>query len=79
MTQLQHEHATRSLVPLIPSLSRRARRLARSPCDADDLVQETLLSMCQRLADGATIDNMPAYAMQALANQARKTWRIAAR
>lgn len=33
--------------------------------------------MCQRLADGATIDNMPAYAMQALANQARKTWRIA--
>lgn len=65
----------RHLVPLIPILIRRARRLSRSPSEAEDLVQDTLLSLCQRLEDGGTIDDLPSYAMRTLSNRARRTWR----
>ncbi|WP_415920772.1 RNA polymerase sigma factor [Tateyamaria sp. SN6-1] len=63
------------LVPLIPALTRRARKLARSPSDAEDLVQDTLLSLCQRLADDTAIDDLPAYAMRTLGNRAQRGWR----
>ena len=60
------------LVPLIPILNRRARRLARSPAEAEDLVQDTLLSLCQRLREGHRIDDLPSYAMRTLSNRARR-------
>lgn len=65
----------RRLVPLIPMLTRRARRLTRSRSEAEDLVQDTLLSLCQRLKDGGDIDDLPAYAMRTLSNRARRVWR----
>ncbi|KIC48583.1 sigma-70 family RNA polymerase sigma factor [Tateyamaria sp. ANG-S1] len=66
------------LVPLIPLLTRRARRLSRTRAEAEDLVQDTLLSLCQRLRSGGEIDDLPAYAMRTLSNRARRTWRIEA-
>ena len=63
------------LVPLIPALTRRARKLARSRAEAEDLVQDTLLSLCQRLHENAQIDDLPAYAMRALGNRAQRGWR----
>lgn len=65
----------RHLIPLIPMLTRRARRLARAPSDVDDIVQDTLLSLCQRLRDGKEIEDLPAYAMRTLSNRARRGWR----
>ncbi|APX11669.1 RNA polymerase sigma factor [Tateyamaria omphalii] len=69
---------SRRLVPLIPVLTRRARRLSGSRAEAEDLVQDTLLSLCQRLRDGTEIDDLPAYAMRTLSNRARRSWRIQA-
>ncbi|MEL6621050.1 MAG: sigma-70 family RNA polymerase sigma factor [Pseudomonadota bacterium] len=63
------------LVPLIPRLTRRARKLTRSRTEAEDLVQDTLVSLCQRMRDGAVIDDLPAYAMRTLSNRARRGWR----
>lgn len=63
------------LTRLIPMLTRRARRLARSHSAADDLVQETLLCLIQRARRGREIDDLPAYAMRTLTNQARMAWR----
>ena len=63
------------LVPLIPALNRRARKLARSRAEADDLVQDTLLSLCQRLHENARIDDLRAYAMRTLGNRAQRGWR----
>ncbi|WP_299370029.1 RNA polymerase sigma factor [uncultured Tateyamaria sp.] len=68
----------RRLVPLIPSLTRRARKLSRNRAEAEDLVQDTLLSLCQKLQDGAQIDDLQAYAMRTLSNRARRGWRIQA-
>jgi RNA polymerase sigma factor (sigma-70 family) len=65
----------RRLVLLIPMLTRRAQRLVRSGSEAEDLVQDTLLSLCQRLADGHDIDDLPAYGMRTLTNRARRTRR----
>ena len=53
---------------------RRARRLTRNRIEAEDLVQDTLLRLCQRLRDGAEIDDLPAYAMRTLSNGARRGW-----
>ncbi|WP_299042321.1 sigma-70 family RNA polymerase sigma factor [uncultured Tateyamaria sp.] len=73
------QHPTpRRLVLLIPILSRRARRLARTRAEAEDLVQDTLLSLCQRLRDGTEIEDLPAYAMRTLSNRARRGWRMQA-
>lgn len=66
------------LVPLIPILNRRARRLTRSRSEAEDLVQDTLLSLCQRIEEGSRIDDLPAYAMRTLSNRARRGWRTQA-
>ncbi|UOA27523.1 ECF RNA polymerase sigma factor EcfG [Pseudosulfitobacter sp. DSM 107133] len=66
------------LTRLIPMLTRRARRLTRSHSAADDLVQETLLRLIQRARRGGEIDDLPAYAMRTLTNQARMSWRRAA-
>jgi len=67
-----------SLIPLIPKLMRRARRLTRSRAEAEDLVQDTLLRVCQRLRDGtdtrSEIEDLPAYAMRTLTNGARRGW-----
>lgn len=63
------------LVPLIPRLTRRARKLTRSRVEAEDLVQDTLVSLCQRLRDGAEIEDLPAYAMRTMSNRARRGWR----
>jgi len=64
--------SARHLVPLIPMLTRRARKLTRSRTSAEDLVQDTLLSLCQRLREGPQIDDLPSYAMRALGNRARR-------
>ncbi|WP_415402679.1 RNA polymerase sigma factor [Tateyamaria sp. SN3-11] len=56
-------------------LTRRARRLARSQSEAEDIVQDTLLSLCQRLREGKQIEDLPAYAMRTLSNRARRGWR----
>ncbi len=74
MVETRTSNAVR-LVPLIPMLTRRARRLTRSPAEAEDLVQDTLLSLCQRLQEGGGIDDLPAYAMRTLSNRARRSWR----
>lgn len=63
------------LVPLIPKLTRRARHLCRTAGDAEDLLQETLLSLCQRLRDGNDVDDLCAYAMRSLTNKARRHWK----
>lgn len=63
-----------SLVPLIPRLTRRARRLTQNRTEAEDLVQDTLLRVCQRLRDDADIEDLPAYTMRTLSNGARKQW-----
>ncbi|WP_299686958.1 sigma-70 family RNA polymerase sigma factor [uncultured Tateyamaria sp.] len=73
-TPTHHTDASR-LVPLIPALTRRARKLARSRAEAEDLVQDTLLSLCQRLHEQARIDDLPAYAMRTLGNRAQRGWR----
>ncbi|WP_299612309.1 RNA polymerase sigma factor [uncultured Tateyamaria sp.] len=73
---MKHRPSPRRLVPLIPLLTRRARRLARSRAEAEDLVQDTLLSLCQRLRDGSDIDDLTAYAMRTLSNRARRGWRM---
>ncbi|MFL4470938.1 RNA polymerase sigma factor [Tateyamaria armeniaca] len=79
MPMMETKHVNpRRLVPLIPILTRRARRLTRSPTEAEDLVQDTLLSLCQRLKDGSSIDDLSAYAMRTLSNRARRGWRVQA-
>lgn len=65
------------LTRLIPMLTRHSRRLTRSHSAADDLVQETLLRLIQRARRGGPIDDLPAYAMRTLTNQARMSWRRA--
>lgn len=63
-------HDMTHLISLIPMLTRRARRLARSRPDAEDLVQDTLVSLCARLRRGGPIDDLPAYAMRSLGHRA---------
>lgn len=66
---------TNPLIPLIPMLTRRARRLSSDRTEAEDLVQDTLLKLCQRLQRGRPIDDLAAYAMRILQNEARRGWR----
>lgn len=62
----------RNLVPLIPALTRRAEQLTGSRTEAEDLVQDTLLKLCQRLHDGSQINDLNAQAMRDLSKQARQ-------
>jgi RNA polymerase sigma-70 factor (ECF subfamily) len=64
---------------LLPDLGRAARRLVRSPGDAEDLVQETLLRVWVRLAMDRLTEEAPppitdlrAYAFATLRNCARR-------
>lgn len=70
-----HSKTPAALVPLIPKLMRRARRLSPTPVEAEDMVQDTLLSLCHRLDRGGEIEDLPAYAMRALAHNAKRVWR----
>jgi DNA-directed RNA polymerase specialized sigma24 family protein len=65
----------RAFAELLPELRRTARRLSRSPEDADDLVQETLLRVWARVAmtaqgtsDAAPVSDLRAYAFATLRN-----------
>lgn len=64
------------LVPLIPVLARRALKLTRDRSEAEDLVQDTLLALCQRLRDGHRIDDLSACAMRTLSSRARRTLKL---
>ncbi|MFP7570510.1 RNA polymerase sigma factor [Marivita sp. S2033] len=57
----------------------RARRLSRSPQDAEDLCHEVYLAVLQRKADGARIDRPLPYMMTALRHAALARARSAAR
>jgi RNA polymerase sigma-70 factor (ECF subfamily) len=63
------EYTASDLVPLIPKLRRRARRLTRGRSESEDLLQDTLLLLCRRLQANGSVDDLGAYAMQALTNQ----------
>ncbi|WP_299597187.1 sigma-70 family RNA polymerase sigma factor [uncultured Tateyamaria sp.] len=73
---MTHPISPRGLVPLIPLLTRRALKLAGNRAEAEDLVQDTLLALCQRLRDGHPIDDLSAYAMHTLSNRARRGLRL---
>ncbi|MEO0936878.1 MAG: sigma-70 family RNA polymerase sigma factor [Pseudomonadota bacterium] len=64
-----------ALLPLLPALRRRARRLTRSEADAEDLLQDVMVRLLSGLAKGRQIDDLPRYAMRALSNEARSRWR----
>lgn len=66
---------TDRLIPLIPMLTRRARRMTSAPQDAEDLVQNTLLKLCLCLRRADPVEDLPAYAMRILQNEAKRTWR----
>ena len=72
MPQRTRTHA--ELVQLLPPLRRRARHLARSAADAEDMVQDTMLNLCARLSSGGHIDDLRAYAMRSLSHRARREW-----
>lgn len=63
------------LAALLPRLRARARRLAATPSDADDLVQEATLRLWQALQARTDIDDLDRYAMTVLHNLARQRWR----
>ena len=72
MTDIPDNDAFATILTL---LHRRARTLVACPAEAADLAQDTALKLWQRLGDGAEPDDLAAYAMTALRNQARSHWR----
>ncbi len=56
-------------------MHKRARRLVACPDEAADLAQDTALKLWQQQCRGAKPDDLVAYAMTALRNQARSHWR----
>lgn len=71
---MSHEY-TKELVALAPVLMRRASRLANNQAEAEDMVQDTLLKLYQRLENGADIQDLRAYGMRTLSNRAQRYWR----
>lgn len=63
----------------LPRLRARARRLSRSPQDAEDLCHEVCLAMLEREANGAAISRPLPYMMTALRHAAALRARSAAR
>lgn len=68
-------HPPCALTKLLPSLKRRARRLSNNAADAEDLLQDTMVRVLAKQQQGATIDDLPAYTMRTMHNQARMGWR----
>ena len=66
---------TDAISDILPKLLRRARRLARTQEEAEDMAQETALRLCQALTTRETIDAPERYAMIMLHNLARQRWR----
>ncbi len=60
---------------LLPKLLRRARRLARTADEAEDMAQETALRLWQALDGPHDIETPERYAMTMLHNIARQRWR----
>ena len=60
---------------LLPRLRRRARRLCRTPEEAEDLAQEAALRLWQVMARPGRVERPGHYAMIVLANLARQRWR----
>lgn len=63
------------IIALLPALRRRARRLAHSPEEAEDIAQEAALRMWQALKEDTDIMEMNRYIMILLLNVARERWR----
>jgi RNA polymerase sigma-70 factor (ECF subfamily) len=68
-------HLPCALTSLLPKLKKRARRLVPNMSDAEDLVQDTMLNVIAKQRSGARIDDIAAYSMRTLHNQARMNWR----
>lgn len=60
---------------ILTLLHQRARALVACPEEAADLAQDTALKLWQRQCSGNAPDDLAAYAMTALRNQARSHWR----
>ena len=74
-TRCPNTHTPCAFTKLLPSLKRRARRLSASATDAEDLVQDTMVRVISKQQQGAQIDDLPAYTMRTMHNQARMGWR----
>jgi RNA polymerase sigma-70 factor (ECF subfamily) len=60
---------------ILPRLRARARRLCRTPDEAEDLTQETALRVWQALHRDGHVKSPEKYAMITLHNLARSRWR----
>jgi len=63
------------ITPLLPALRARARRLARTSDEAEDLTQEAALRLLQTLRRQPVLDHPDRYAMTLLYNLVRQRWR----
>ncbi len=63
------------LVALLPRLTARARRLSDSASDAEDLLQDTVLTLWKVLGRGDKVAELDRYAMTIMRNLARQRWR----
>ncbi len=75
MTTTDPEDDTGTLCDLMPKLRRRARRLARSTDEAEDMAQEAMLRLLQQMQRDGKIEMPERYAMTLLHNLARYRWR----
>jgi RNA polymerase sigma-70 factor (ECF subfamily) len=66
-----HDATTRGLLALSAPAYRLALRLAGSPEDAEDVVQQAYLSAIRQLRDGARVIELRAWFLRAVANLAR--------
>lgn len=66
---------TEPIAALLPKLMARARRLARSRSDAEDMAQETVLRLWALLRGPQKIEDPERYAMMMMHNLARARWR----
>jgi RNA polymerase sigma-70 factor (ECF subfamily) len=69
------DHTADPFAHLMPRLRKRARRLSRTPEEAEDLAQETALRLWQGMERAHNIENPEHYAMITLHNLARQRWR----
>jgi len=69
------DRPTAVIETLMPRLRARARRLSRQPVDAEDMAQETVLRLLQRMRR-SPVHQPEHYAMTVLHNVARARWRM---